>query len=456
VAGLGADAPDPAATGAIREAVRLGEFERAATLAADLLSEATGQPVTACTINRDIYSLNSVNGFAELGDGTAIFFKFHQEEGEEAGVAEYYNARVLREAGYDVDLPIAASHRPGRQVLAYRRRHARRLSDVCSGLERRNDDADDALLHRVIAAQQRADTRAAAIARETLLWASAADIAREPIHQLFHRRVVDDGAPGLPGGRARRFYVDGRFDFAGPPGKWSGSWSGDWRAIRDLTWRINGTDYPITLTEAFGAVQRRLDPAALGPGPAVTAHGDAHNANVWFEEGAEDRLVLFDPAFAGLHLPALLAEVKATFHNALAHPFWLYEPDEAARRYQATVTVADGVISVETDWTPGPLRDAFLESKARRFWRPLLGELAARGWLAADWEATVRAALFACPTLVMDLTAGGRPGHNSSGHNSSGHNRTSSAIGFAVAIMCACPPESGSDPVSRFLDLCRP
>ncbi|MEQ9812210.1 MAG: hypothetical protein RLO50_05480 [Azospirillaceae bacterium] len=439
MADLETTAPGPATTGAIREAMLSGEVERAAELAADLLAEAIGQPVTACTINRDIYSLNSVNGFAKLADGTAIFFKFHQEEGEEAGVAEYYNARVLSEAGYDVDLPLAASHRPGRQVLTYRRRHDRRLSDVCSALERQ---ADDALFRRVVAAQQRADTRVAKIALETLHRASAAEIAREPIHQLFHRRVVDDGVPGLLGGRARRFYVEGRFDFADP----SGDWSGDWRAIRNFTWRINGNSYPVTLAEAFDFVREHLDPARLGPGPAVTAHGDAHNANVWFEEGAEDRLVLFDPAFAGRHIPALLAEVKATFHNALAHPFWLYEPAEAARRYLATVTVMDGVISVETDWSPGPLREAFLESKATRFWRPLLGELAARGWLAADWEATVRAALFACPTLVMDLTAGGR----------SGHNRTSSAIGFAVAIMCACPPADGADPVSRFLALCRP
>ena len=50
-------------------------------------------------------------------------------------------------------------------------------------------------------------------------------------------------------------------------------------------------------------------------------------------------LRLFDPAFAATDIPALLAPVKATYHNALAHPFWLYHPDEAAERFSVESTV---------------------------------------------------------------------------------------------------------------------
>ncbi|MCA8933479.1 MAG: hypothetical protein KDA49_13465, partial [Rhodospirillaceae bacterium] len=307
----------------IRAAARAGAVEEAARLATALLAEVLGRPVGDVAINRDIYSLNSVNGFAVADGGEPLFFKFHQEEGEEAGVGEYYNAQVLHDAGYQVDMPLAVSQAPGRQVLVYRRRQDRRLSDVCADLERQRDPVTGL---RVTAAQSAFDDANIAVALATLHTATADDVAAEPIHQLFHHRLVDrapgGGGPGALGGRAKAFYVDGRFDFDG--------WSGSWAEIAGLSWRINGLDYPMTLADAFARAFRLLNPANLGPGPALVAHGDAHNANVWFEAddrvGADDRLVFFDPAFAGRHVPALLAEVKATFHNVFAHPFWLYDP----------------------------------------------------------------------------------------------------------------------------------
>jgi hypothetical protein len=80
-------------------------------------------------------------------------------------------------------------------------------------------------------------------------------------------------------------------------------------------------------------------------------------------------------------------------------------------------------------------------------WRPLLKELALRRMLAADWRSTLRCALFCCPTLVMDLCAGGAGGHNPS----------SSALGLAIAVRCGSEPLGGAhDEVSDFLDRIAP
>ena len=62
----------------------------------------------AVKVNYDQYSLNSLNGFFEA-DGEAYFFKFHQEDGEEAMSGEYYRAEILSDAGLPVDLPVKMS-----------------------------------------------------------------------------------------------------------------------------------------------------------------------------------------------------------------------------------------------------------------------------------------------------------------------------------------------------------
>jgi hypothetical protein len=145
-------------------------------------------------------------------------------------------------------------------------------------------------------------------------------------------------------------------------------------------------------------------------GPVVTAHGDDHQGNVWVlcPAGGRTELRLFDPAFAGRDIPALLAPVKATFHNVFAHPFWLYHPAEAAERLSVQVEQGDGVITVRDDAAVWPLRREILESVAELVWAPLLAELARRGQLPPDWRGTVRAALFCCPLLVTNLLAPAR------------------------------------------------
>jgi hypothetical protein len=148
-------------------------------------------------------------------------------------------------------------------------------------------------------------------------------------------------------------------------------------------------------------------------------------------------LELFDPAFAGRAIPALLGEVKATFHNVFAHPLWLYTPDLAARTYRVTAERNGDRLVVTHDWRLSDLRRQFLQLKLERYWRPLLGRLQAMQALPDDWEGTMRTALFCCPTLVMSQLPGPeRP-------------PSVSLLGFSVAVMCGSPTDGALDTVSE-------
>ena len=415
------------------EARRLARAERwreAEAVISSLIAATFDLPVAAVEINRDRYSLNSLNGFVTTRDGRAFFFKFHQEEGEADTVGEYYRAEVLRDAGFPVDLPLHSSGEVGRQILLYRRRSEPRFADLCRAV-----DMGEGSALPLIDAQRALDSLIGERYLATLHATGAVEVEAESIHRLFHARLVDPGHEHELGGRARRFYVDQAFRFPGA--------TLHWRDLADMRWRINGVAYGGTLRGLFEESRQRLQPARLADHGAVVAHGDAHNANVWAEpaEGAP-RLVFFDPAFAGLHIPALLAEIKATFHNIFAHPLWLYDAPIADRRFTAGVTVADDILDIRTDWQLSPLRREFLAAKAALVWRPLLAALQGRGWLPGEWRRSVRCALFCCPTLVMDLRAGG----------SADHTPVTSAIGLAVAIMMGSEPETGADPLSAALD----
>src|SRR5262249_18045158 len=163
-----------------------------------------------------------------------------------------------------------------------------------------------------------------------------------------------------------------------------------------LSWTVNGVRYRHTLRELFERSRRLLDPHALARLPVLVSHGDAHNANVWARRDASGRLslVLFDPAFAGKAIPALLGEVKATFHNIFAHPLWLYTPDLAETAYRVTAELAGDRIVVAHDWALSDLRRQFLQLKLERYWRPLLLRLKSMEALPDDWEEIVRAGLF--------------------------------------------------------------
>jgi Ser/Thr protein kinase RdoA (MazF antagonist) len=423
-------------TAEARRLARAGDWAAAEAVVARLIADSFDLPVAAVEINRDRYSLNSLNGFVTARDGRAFFFKFHQEEGEAETVGEYYRAEVLREAGFPADMPLHVSGEVGRQILLYRRRTDPRLADLCRAVDLGVPGAE---AEPLITAQRRLDRLIGERYLATLHATTAAEVARESIHRLFHDRLVEPGRDETLAGRVRRFYLDQEFRFPGA--------TIHWHDLADRRWRINGVGYRHTLRHLFEESRERLHPARLTDHGAVVAHGDAHNANVWVEDaGGTKELVFFDPAFAGRHVPALLAEIKATFHNIFAHPLWLYDAPLADRRFSARVAVCGDSIDVETDWRLSSLRREFLNLKAELVWRPLLAELFRRGWLPPDWRRILRCALFCCPTLVMDLRAGG----------AADHTPITSAIGLSVAVMMGSEPDNGEDDLSRVLDSLAP
>ena len=415
---------EPSTTLLAHRLVAAGDRARATEVLAGIVRDEFTLDVATCVINDDGYSLNSLNGSVTTTTGERFFFKFHAEEDGERTAGEWYRAGLLANADYPIELPVRVSTAPGRQVLLYGWRDDERFADACLRTERRGSALADSVA--LVAEARALDTTVGRLLVRTLHRASDNETAAEPIHQLFHHRLVDPDRSNMLGARAARYYVHRSFELD--------SIALDWPAFSTARWNVNGH----LLNDAFGMLLERarvlLDPSNTAFRAAVVAHGDAHNANVW--RGA-DGLVLFDPAFAGAHVPALLAEVKATFHNVWAHPFWLYHPAES---HTATVaTFADGVLQVDTDWVLTPLRAALLASKADLVWRPLLKALRERGWLDPRWRAIVRAALFACPTLVMNLR---------SGLDSAGRDPVTSLLGLTIAMLVG----SEGSPLDEWFD----
>ena len=416
-------------TATIREQAKRRDGS-AEILLADLLRDLFQLEPRNLAINYDQYSLNSLNGFFDA-DGKAFFFKFHQEENEEAMSGEYYRADILAKTGLPVDQPLMMSTLPGEQILVYKRRTDPRFSDVLLGLDRQHDDAEAAI---AVAAERRLNEEVLAVYRKTLHRVSADQVAGEPVHRLFYERLIDAEQGTFPGGRLASFYNGKEFAFPGV--------SLDWDSLSKARFVINGQAYENSLGALFDAAHARLNPRQLADNGGVTAHGDAHNANVWFERQPEGaRLAFFDPAFAGEHIPTLLAEIKTTFHNILAHPFWLYDPALAEQNFTAKARFADGQLHADFDWQLTPVRAAMLQVKADSLWRPLLSDLKQHDLLPADWRRIIRLGLFLCPTMVMNLRAGATT-----------HNPTSSLIGLSVAVMVGSEPVTGSDMISQFLD----
>jgi hypothetical protein len=416
----------PASAAGIRMLVRSGDRAAAATAAGKLIEDSFGLPVSSVELTVDEYSLNSVSGRVRFADGHVEFFKFHQEEGEEQGVPEYYRAQLLAEAGLPVDVPERVATEPGRQIALYRLRTEPRMADVCAGLERA-DGAAASLGPRLEAARRSLDATIGTVMLATLRPPTASS-ATAAIHQLFHHRLT--GGTGFPGGGTGRYEA---WYLADPA----------FGEVAERRFRVNGVSYALTPRQLVTRAAELLDPDALAALPVVTAHGDDHQGNVWVIGSPVTELRLFDAAFAADDIPALLAPVKATYHNVLAHPFWLYHPDEAAQRIGVQVHDDGEVISVDFGGPLSPLRREILDSIAELIWAPLLSALAARGELPADWRAIVRSALLCCPLLVTNLLSPARPA-------------PLRLLGLAQAVMAGSEPADGTDPLSRMLDAVTP
>lgn len=325
-------------------------------------------------------SLNSFNGFLWLQDGRQEFFKTHIES--DSVITEYYNTQLLDTAGYPIIRPVFSSTASGRQLLIYKRVESPSVFDLAWQIEQ---NLDSRLLATLTAVQQESDRQLFNLYQRTLTYDNTAEASRAPIHQLFYHRLV--------GGRLDHFYGGEETTVNLPYGQRLLA------HIREQRWLINGRAYPYTLNEYIQQVTHLLQPTQLGP--VVVGHGDAHNGNVFFSlAGNEHHLVYFDPAFAGRHHP-LLDLVKPLFHNVFA--MWMYFPEIIDGCLNLASSEQDGQITVEYDDTLPPLRLMFLESKLKHVLSPLLAELRQRGWLRHDWKTYLKAGLFCCPFLTMNL-----------------------------------------------------
>lgn len=414
---------------AAQAAFRAGDFGAAEAAIASFIGPKFSVPVEKLTIRRDRLSLNSVNGTFESA-GKKLFFKFHMEEAEDEG-GEYYRAALLERVGYPVEKPLYISQEKGEQFLIYPYIESERLADLCRRLEQLLPSPESAA---VIRAQEELDRTCAALCLKTLKTGTPQQLDAEPVMQLFYRRLVTNGKPG---GRQYSFYKGQDFIFPD-------DLTLPYDKLAALRWTINGLDYDMTLEEGFARARRLLAPGAMGSYPACTAHGDAHNGNVWANrKNGKIALSWFDPAFAGEYIPVLLAEVKPTFHNIFAHADWLYDSAEADKNLSVAAHIEDGRLVVTHDWKLPALREGFLKSKRDNFWKPVLAELRKRNQLPNNWQEYVRAALFCCPTLVMNLRA-----HAGTASNS--HTPKTSLLGLSIAVMLAQAPAGGEDTVSEF------
>lgn len=320
-------------------------------------------------------SLNSFNGFMTRADGSRLFFKTHTEP--DSIIHEYYNAAALAEAGYPVIQPVFSSTEAGRQFLVYEVIDAPSVFDVAWAIETGQSDA----LPTLTEAQHAADDDLLRLYRHTLQLQSAEQSAQAPIHQLFYHR--------LAGGRLARFY-DPALPLVLP------NVTATLGEIRAARWEINGQAYTDTLDVIIERSVGLLHPAQAGP--SVVGHGDAHNGNVFFRTGAP--LLYFDPAFAGRHHP-LLDITKPLFHNVFA--MWLYFPQVKCAQTQISLQRRDNRWYVEHNYRLPPVREMFLQSKIERVLLPLLHMLKQQDMLRIDWRSYLKAALFCCPFLTMNL-----------------------------------------------------
>jgi hypothetical protein len=328
-------------------------------------------------------SLNSFNGFMTLADGKRLFFKTHTEP--DTVIGEYYHAATLAKAGYPVIQPLFSSTEVGKQILIYEVVKDPSVFDVAWAIEMNQSNQ----LAELTTAQEAADDQLLDIYIHSLQVQSAVQAAAAPIHQLFYHRLV--------GGRLARFYGETGHDvkIALPDGYLS-----TMREVRQMKWTINGQRYIENLDEIITRAIALLNPAV--DGPSVVGHGDAHNGNVFFQHSSElPSLLYFDPAFAGRHHP-LLDLTKPLFHNVFA--MWMYFPQ--SKRDQTAISLRRSREQWEVDYDYGlpPVRHMFLRSKVERVFIPILAELKRQGQLRADWRAYLKAALFCCPFLTMNLT----------------------------------------------------
>lgn len=343
------------------------------------VSETFDLDVVAVELRPLAVSLNSFNGFLTLSEGRKLFFKTHTEA--DNVISEYYNATQLAQAGYPVIQPLMSSTEADRQFLIYEVVTDPSVFDVAWAIETGVSEQSEALTE----AQHAADDQLLVIYRETLKNQSASDAATAPIHQLFYHR--------LAGGRLERFYGN-ETPILLPDGYRL------MQEIRQKRWQINGQVYAETLDDIIARSLVLLHPSQAGL--SIIGHGDAHNGNIFLRSTPhQTEMFYFDPAFAGRHSP-ILDLTKPLFHNVFA--MWMYFPQIKSEQTNVRLKITPETLQVEHDYALHPIRHMFLESKINRVLIPILQELKKHNQLPSDWRQVLKAALFCCPFLTMNLT----------------------------------------------------
>jgi hypothetical protein len=393
------------------------------------LQENEDPSITSVELTPKPESLNSINGFISYADGERFFFKTHVEENEQ--VSEYYNARKLADAGYPVITPRQITTRPGKQIVLYEIISYPTLFDLLKVeedllLSGSPQSEQASLLH---AAQARLDRDVCTIYGRTLAESSLS--TDPPINQLFYHRLAEDGRLGL-------FYRGKSIQLKERPVSFN--------ELSSLTWTINGVRYAQTLSEIIERSRRLLAPR---PGLVVIGHGDAHNGNI-FVDLPNQKLNMFDPAFAGTHDP-LLDLVKPLFHNIFAR--WMYFPEQVSGEFDLSYKISGGEIVLEHSFFPSRLRLDHLQVKKEHLLKPFLASLKERAragsWgLAENWREYLRSALFCCPFLTVNLFAPPVAG----GTLAERYGLPVKLLGLSMAVAFGSTSHKGEDALSAVID----
>jgi hypothetical protein len=358
--------------------------DKAEQLLLPFLREVYSSQVERVELRPLAVSLNSFNGYITLADGKKLFFKTHTEP--DTVIGEYYNASKLADAGYPIIQPIFSSTEVGRQLLIYEIVESASVFDIAWSIECGNND----LFNDLKIAQEAADRQLFDLYVRTLQLQSREEAALSPIHQLFYHR--------LTGGRLSRFYGD----FAASDDVQIKLLTRSYAmgAIRKKHWIINGQIYDESLDDIIQRSTTVLHPNSLGI--SVIGHGDAHNGNVFFQATVKPPiLIYFDPAFAGRHSP-ILDLAKPIFHNVFA--MWMYFPRIKVEKLHIVMYEQGDTLIIDHNYMLHPVREMFLESKLKNVVISLFRKLQSDHLLPNNWRDILKAALFCCPFLTMNLS----------------------------------------------------
>ena len=374
----------------IKNLVDKSEILKAEIVLKTLLSELfLDLKIDKVQIQKSQLSLNSVNGFVKVQNKKELFFKFHTEENEI--LEEYYRAELLEKYGFPIIKPLYVSKIPGKQILIYEKVETKRCFDVLNEKKKILNEK------KFLEEQERMDEKALNVALKTLKIVSAEEYDKSKLLQLFYRRLkLKDGIP-----RVDSFYKNKEVVL--PNNK-----KINFEVLKKYKWIINGRKYESSLKDLIVSATEILDPFRFKKVPVCVGHGDDHYGNIFcFEKNNGYKFKYFDPAFAEDIQHVLLTQVKATFHNIFAHPFWLYNPELLEKDLKIKFDLDDKnkVIKINHNWDlqENDFRMQLFKLKVEKFWKPLISELKKRDLLEDDWLVFIKRALFCCPFLVLNL-----------------------------------------------------